>query len=183
MRPDAASPARKRTGPSGRVAQPTKACPSQLKSQVDRTVASPPVAATGAISPAPPEGLDGLTAGLRYCDELGTIFYRFKTGERRDYTPFLAQFISIPEEWRADAALCAKRKIDPARVMNVRGECPGVILTKERGAGGFGYDPLFWYPDFGETFGEAAPEKKNSVSHRGRAMAEFTRRLSVLLGD
>ncbi len=55
-----------------------------------------------AISPAPPEGLDGLTAGLRYCDELGTIFYRFKTGERRDYTPFLAQFISIPEEWRAE---------------------------------------------------------------------------------
>ena len=89
----------------------------------------------------------------------------------------------IPEEWRADAALCAKRKIDPARVMNVRGECPGVILTEARGAGGFGYDPLFWYPDFGETFGEAAPEKKNSVSHRGRAMAEFTRRLGVLLGD
>ena len=87
----------------------------------------------------------------------------------------------IPEEWRADAALCAKRGIDPARVMNVRGECPGVILTKERGEGGFGYDPLFWYPDFGMTFGEAAPERKNSVSHRGRAMAEFTRRLAAIL--
>ncbi len=88
----------------------------------------------------------------------------------------------IPEEWRADAALCAKRGIDPARVMNVRGECPGVILTEERGEGGFGYDPLFWYPDFGMTFGEAAPERKNSVSHRGRAMAEFTRRLAAILG-
>ena len=31
-----------------------------------------------AISPAPPEGLDGLTAGLRYCDELGSVFFRFK---------------------------------------------------------------------------------------------------------
>ena len=91
--------------------------------------------------------------------------------------------LTVPEEWRADAALCAKRNIDPSRVMNVRGECPGVILTEERGKGGFGYDPLFWYPDFGETFGEATPEKKNSVSHRGRAMAEFTRRLAVLLGD
>ena len=46
-----------------------------------------------AISPAPPEGLDGLTAGIRYCDQLRTPFYRFKDGERRDYTPFFAQFI------------------------------------------------------------------------------------------
>ena len=58
-----------------------------------------------AISPAPPEGLDGLSAGLQYCDELGTIFYRFKKMERRDYTPFLAQFISIPEEWHAELLL------------------------------------------------------------------------------
>ncbi len=58
-----------------------------------------------AISPAPPEGLDGLSAGLQYCDELGTIFYQFKKMERRDYTPFLAQFISIPEEWHAELLL------------------------------------------------------------------------------
>lgn len=58
-----------------------------------------------AISPAPPEGLDGLTAGLRYCDELATVFYRFKKKERTDYAPFLAQFISIPEEWRAEMLL------------------------------------------------------------------------------
>ena len=58
-----------------------------------------------AISPAPPVGLDGLTAGLRYSDELGVLFYRFKKKERRDYTPFLAQFISIPEEWQAELLL------------------------------------------------------------------------------
>lgn len=58
-----------------------------------------------AISPAPPEGLDGLTAGLQYCDELATVFYRFKNKERRDYTPFLAQFIAIPEAWRAELLL------------------------------------------------------------------------------
>ncbi len=58
-----------------------------------------------AISPAPPEGLDGLTAGLQYCDELSTIFFRFKKKERRDYTPFLAQFIAIPEEWHAEMLL------------------------------------------------------------------------------
>lgn len=58
-----------------------------------------------AISPAPPAGLDGLTAGIQYFEGLGTIFYRFKARERRDYTPFLAQFISIPEEWHAELLL------------------------------------------------------------------------------
>ncbi len=58
-----------------------------------------------AISPAPPEGLDGLSAGLQYSDELGTVFYRFKKKERRDYAPFLAQFITIPEAWRAELLL------------------------------------------------------------------------------
>ena len=58
-----------------------------------------------AISPAPPEGLDGLSAGLQYTEDLATIFYRFKKQERLDYTPFLAQFISIPEEWRAELLL------------------------------------------------------------------------------
>ena len=58
-----------------------------------------------AISPAPPEWLDGLTAGLQYCDELSTVFFRFKKKECREYTPFLAQFISIPEEWHAEMLL------------------------------------------------------------------------------
>ena len=58
-----------------------------------------------AISPAPPEGLDGLTAGLQYGDALATVFYRFKKKERTDYAPFLAQFISIPEEWHAEMLL------------------------------------------------------------------------------
>ena len=44
-----------------------------------------------AISPAPPAGLDGLSVGIQYCEPLGSIFYRFKTQERREYTPFLAQ--------------------------------------------------------------------------------------------
>lgn len=58
-----------------------------------------------AISPAPPTGLDGLSAGLQYSDELSTVFYRFKKQERLDYTPFLAQFITIPEEWKAELLL------------------------------------------------------------------------------
>ena len=58
-----------------------------------------------AISPALPIGLDGLSVGIQYCDALSSVFYRFKTQERREYTPFLAQFISIPEEWNAELLL------------------------------------------------------------------------------
>ncbi|MBI4904826.1 MAG: RdgB/HAM1 family non-canonical purine NTP pyrophosphatase [Acidobacteria bacterium] len=55
----------------------------------------------------------------------------------------------------------------------------GEILDHERGSGGFGYDPMFYYPPIGLTFGEATKEQKLGVSHRGeafRAMLEFLRR-------
>ena len=49
------------------------------------------------------------------------------------------------------------------------GTCNGRILTEPKGEGGFGYDPLFLSDDLGQTFGEADPEAKDGVSHRGRA--------------
>lgn len=49
------------------------------------------------------------------------------------------------------------------------GSCTGEILTAPQGAGGFGYDPLFLSDDLGKAFGEATPEEKHAVSHRGRA--------------
>ena len=51
-----------------------------------------------------------------------------------------------------------------------RGAVEGRILTRPRGRNGFGYDPLFFYPPFGATFAEVAPERKFSVSHRGQAL-------------
>jgi XTP/dITP diphosphohydrolase len=49
----------------------------------------------------------------------------------------------------------------------------GRIAEEERGANGFGYDPLFFYPPFGRTFGETRPEDKDRVSHRGKAFARL----------
>jgi XTP/dITP diphosphohydrolase len=50
------------------------------------------------------------------------------------------------------------------------GVCGGCILESPRGEGGFGYDPLFYSDELGCTFGEATPEQKDAVSHRGRAL-------------
>ena len=54
-----------------------------------------------------------------------------------------------------------------------RGECRGTILKEAREEGGFGYDPLFFFPQFGKTFAEITAEEKNEVSHRKAALREF----------
>jgi XTP/dITP diphosphohydrolase len=51
------------------------------------------------------------------------------------------------------------------------GVVEGVLLTAPRGAGGFGYDPLFFYPPLDATFAEVPAEAKHAVSHRALAMA------------
>lgn len=53
------------------------------------------------------------------------------------------------------------------------GSVEGEILEEPRGTGGFGYDPLFYYPPFGCTFGEASEERKSEVSHRGQAVRKM----------
>ena len=66
---------------------------------------------------------------------------------------------------------------DPDDVTLVRGEAPGMILDAPRGSGGFGYDPLFFDEELGQTFAEIAPEEKNARSHRGKAFRALAERL------
>ena len=54
-----------------------------------------------------------------------------------------------------------------------RGTVEGELLTEPRGTNGFGYDPLFYYPPFGCTFGEVTRERKQAVSHRGAALRKM----------
>ncbi len=56
----------------------------------------------------------------------------------------------------------------------------GLIATQMRGGNGFGYDPLFYYPPFGKTFGEVPHEEKDRVSHRGKSFARLRRFLTEL---
>jgi XTP/dITP diphosphohydrolase len=56
----------------------------------------------------------------------------------------------------------------------------GRIAEATSGSNGFGYDPLFFYPPFGRTFGEVPPEDKDRVSHRGKAFARLREYLQGL---
>jgi XTP/dITP diphosphohydrolase len=58
-------------------------------------------------------------------------------------------------------------------VAEVEGRCHGLIVTEQRGTGGFGYDPLFLVPEHGKTFGELPSEVKQSMSHRAKAFAQL----------
>jgi len=68
---------------------------------------------------------------------------------------------------------------DPQPII-AEGEWPGEILPEQQGEGGFGYDPLFFVPEFGQTAAEMDSETKNEVSHRGRAMQKLIERLPSL---
>ena len=57
----------------------------------------------------------------------------------------------------------------------VRGICRGEILRERHGNGGFGYDPVFWVPEEGESFSSMPQERKNAISHRANAL-EITRK-------
>jgi XTP/dITP diphosphohydrolase len=64
-------------------------------------------------------------------------------------------------------------------IRTFRGEVEGRLLEEPRGANGFGYDPIFFYPPFGCTFGEAPLERKMEVSHRAMALRAMQRWLGA----
>ncbi|MCR5413810.1 MAG: RdgB/HAM1 family non-canonical purine NTP pyrophosphatase [Kiritimatiellae bacterium] len=68
---------------------------------------------------------------------------------------------------------CAVALVDPfGREHLAIGRCFGIIALAPSGAAGFGYDPLFVPDGYGKSFAELSAEEKNSISHRGRALAE-----------
>lgn len=68
---------------------------------------------------------------------------------------------------------CAISLVREGDLIQAEGICPGIILETSRGSGGFGYDPLFWLPNLNLTMAELSQEKKNQISHRGRALANL----------
>ncbi|HEY7393015.1 MAG TPA: RdgB/HAM1 family non-canonical purine NTP pyrophosphatase [Bryobacteraceae bacterium] len=71
---------------------------------------------------------------------------------------------------RSARYVCVIALVDSGRLLQTfHGTVEGEIIHEPRGLHGFGYDPLFYYPPFGCTFGETAPERKWKVSHRGQA--------------
>ena len=79
---------------------------------------------------------------------------------------------------RAASFVCLIALVEGRRQKGIfAGRVDGVLLEEARGTAGFGYDPLFYYPPFGCTFGEASDERKFEVSHRGMAFRSMLSRI------
>jgi len=82
----------------------------------------------------------------------------------------LARLRGVPTEQRTARFRCVIVIVTPAEeIYSVEGVCEGLIAFEPAGQGGFGYDPVFYLPDWGCTMAQLPPEEKNRISHRARA--------------
>ncbi len=71
--------------------------------------------------------------------------------------------------------------VPPGPALTYEGRCDGIIMEKPEGSGGFGYDPIFFYPPLGKTFAQMTREEKSRVSHRGKALGEVCEEFDKIL--
>ena len=88
---------------------------------------------------------------------------------------------NVPEDQRSGRFISAVAIAEPlAQVRVVRGVCEGRIIHTPRGAGGFGYDPVFVPVGYNKTFAELGDEVKNQISHRAKALGKARKLLSEM---
>ncbi len=84
----------------------------------------------------------------------------------------------IPDGQRQAKFVCVITLVTPdGKTIQARGEVHGELLRAPAGEGGFGYDPIFYYPPYGKTLAEVTAEEKNKVSHRAVALNIFYEKL------
>ncbi|MFC1608321.1 XTP/dITP diphosphatase [Candidatus Latescibacterota bacterium] len=104
----------------------------------------------------------------------GVLSARFAptSAERND--KLLRMLGDVPDERRTARFVCAVALVRPDGFeWTASGTCEGVITREPHGGGGFGYDPVFFFPALGKTFAELSGDEKNAVSHRGNALRVF----------
>jgi XTP/dITP diphosphohydrolase len=102
-------------------------------------------------------------------------------GDRENIRKLLDALKDKPFDQRKAKFVCVVGVVFPdGREEVFRGECKGYITFSPKGKMGFGYDPVFFYPELNRTFAELSPDEKNKVSHRRRALEAVKRFLKGL---
>ena len=122
-----------------------------------------------------PADIVGFGIGEVYLNKEPGVYSARYMGENTDYHIKNANLIQrldgVPDEQRTARFVCAIAAAFPdGRVETVRGTMEGRIGYEEKGANGFGYDPIFFLPEYGCTSAELSMEEKNKISHRGKAL-------------
>ena len=136
--------------------------------EVCRLTGKPAIADDSGLSVDALGGAPGIYSA-RYASEDG-----LNASDEANIEKLLENLKEIPGNERTARFVSAVALVFPdGREYCTLGVCEGLITREKRGDGGFGYDPVFFYPTFSKTFGEMTAEEKNSISHRNRAVAQL----------
>jgi XTP/dITP diphosphohydrolase len=96
------------------------------------------------------------------------------TDDEANNSRLLRELKDVPDGKRGARFVCVIAAARDGQILEVfRGEAEGTILNRPRGTNGFGYDPLFYFPQIQKAFAELTPEEKAQYSHRGAAFRQF----------
>lgn len=96
------------------------------------------------------------------------------TDDEANNARVLRELKGVPPERRTGRFVCVLAAARDGRTLaTFRGTAEGIILDSPRGSNGFGYDPLFYFPQIQKTFAELTAEEKSRYSHRGAAFRQF----------
>jgi len=110
-------------------------------------------------------------------------YMNLKTDSERN-SALIEKMKNIPDDKRTARFVCAIAHISPDGVLAVfEASCEGVIAKIPAGSGGFGYDPVFYLPEYNKTMAEIPSELKNTISHRARALRLFAESYNKTYGE
>ena len=123
---------------------------------------------------------------IDYLNKEPGIYSARYMGEDTSYTIKNANLIQrlegVPDEKRTARFVCAIAGVmtDGTNLIT-RGTVEGIIGYEEKGENGFGYDPIFYLPEFQCYSAELSPEQKNKISHRGKALEQMKEQIKKML--
>ena len=118
-----------------------------------------------------------------YLDKAPGVYSARFMGEDTSYdiknNYIIGKLEGVPDEKRTARFVCAIAAVFPdGTERTAHGAIEGIIGYKQAGENGFGYDPIFFLPEYGCTTAELPAEEKNKISHRGRALTEMKKIIS-----
>jgi XTP/dITP diphosphohydrolase len=120
------------------------------------------------------QGAPGVRSARFAADEHNPLDESANSNDEANNARLLRELHDVPDEYRTGRFVCV---IAVARnghsLATFHGKAEGVILHAPRGSNGFGYDPLFFFPQIDKTFAELTAQEKAQYSHRGAAFRQF----------
>jgi XTP/dITP diphosphohydrolase len=96
------------------------------------------------------------------------------TDDEANNVKLIRQITSVAPEKRTARFVCCIAAARNGKTLAVfEGKAEGIVLDQPRGSNGFGYDPLFYFPQIGKTFAELSAQEKSNYSHRGKTFRKF----------